>query len=329
MKLPRRRFRHLAAGAAALCLTAILASFPGQDAWGQTRTIKIVVSYPPGGPSDTMLRLLAEQIGRRQGIIMVIENRPGAGTVIGTEAASRAAPDGNTVLLVSNSFVINPHLRKLTYDPLTSFEPICYLVQSPGVFAVNSASPYHTLSDLVAAARAKPGELSMAASGPATGFHIAFEMLKRAANIDMTFVPYAASLPAVNALLGAHVNAVIGDYGAIAEHLRSGKLRALATASAKRAEPLPDVPAVAESGFTGYDADFWYGVVAPAKTPKGAVSELARWFAVEMQVPEIRAKIVSLGLYPVGSCDTDFGAHIRKQYEEYGKVIRDANMRAE
>jgi tripartite-type tricarboxylate transporter receptor subunit TctC len=194
MKLPRRQFLHLAAGATALITLILSVSMFGNGAWSQaTRTIKVVVPYAPGGAADIMARLLAEQIGRAQRVTMVIENRPGAGTAIATEAIARATPDGNTVLIIASSFVINPHLRKLSYDPLSSFEPVCYLVRSPNVVAVNSASPYRTIGDLLAAARARPGELTMGASGPGTGFQIGFEVLKRAANINMTFVPYAGS----------------------------------------------------------------------------------------------------------------------------------------
>jgi tripartite-type tricarboxylate transporter receptor subunit TctC len=164
MKFQHCRFLGLAAGAALSFVSGLPIALSGQVAWAQTaRTIKIVVPYAAGGVTDSMARLLAEQIGRTRGPTIVVEDRPGAGTVIGTEAVSRAAPDGNTVLIVGNSFVINPHVRKLTYDPLTSFEPICYLVQSPAVVVVNNTSPYRTLGDLLAAARAKPGELTMAA----------------------------------------------------------------------------------------------------------------------------------------------------------------------
>jgi tripartite-type tricarboxylate transporter receptor subunit TctC len=211
---------------------AVLAfTLSGHGARSQAaRTIKIVVPFAAGGVTDSMARLLAEQIGRTQGPTIVVEDRPGAGTVIGTEAVSRAAPDGNTVLIVGDSFVINAHVRKLTYDPLTSFEPICYLVQSPAVVVVNNTSPYRTLGDLLTAARAKPGELTMGASGPATAFQIAFGLLKHAANVNMIFVPYAGSAPAVSALLGEHVVSGIADYGVAAEHLRAGNARASAGA---------------------------------------------------------------------------------------------------
>jgi tripartite-type tricarboxylate transporter receptor subunit TctC len=318
-------FCRLVVGAIAIASVASLTTMDNFASAQTARTMKLVVPYAPGGVTDAMMRIFAEQIGRTQGRSAVVENRPGAGTVIATEAVSHTAPDGNTILLVSNSFVINAHIRKLSYNPL-SFEPICYLVDSPTIYAVNAASGYGTLNDLLVAARAKPGEFSMAGSGPATAFDIGFEMLKRAANIDMAFVPYGGTVLAVGALLGGHVTAAIGDYGVMVEYLRSGKLRALAVGSAARIESLPDVPTVAESGFAGYTVGAWYGLVAPAKTPKETVSQLAEWFGTVIQSSEFRAKIVRLGLYPVG-CDKDFRAHIRQQYDDYGRVIREANIK--
>jgi len=172
------------------------------------RTIKLVVPFPPGGGADTLARLLAERMGRAHALSVIVENRPGAGTTIATEAVSRAAPDGNTMLLVANSFVINPSLKRLNYDPLKSFDPICLLTRSPNVIAVNSASPYRSLQDLITAARARPAELTMAFQGPGTGQHVGFEKLKRAADINMIHVPFTGSAPAVSALLGGHVAAL-------------------------------------------------------------------------------------------------------------------------
>ena len=220
------------------------------EASSQTaKAIKVVVAAPPGGASDILARLVTEQIGRANNLTMIVENRPGASTAIGTEAVARAAPDGNTLLIVTPSFVINSQLRKLTYSPLTSFEPICNLVQSPQLIAVNSASHYRTLGELLRGAQTKPGEVTMAGAGPATGLHIAFEMLKRAAKVDMTFVPYPGDAAAVNALLGEHVTSVFAPYPGIKEQLRAGNLRALATASRERAKALPDVPTFAEAGY--------------------------------------------------------------------------------
>jgi tripartite-type tricarboxylate transporter receptor subunit TctC len=326
LKFPhRRQFLHLAAGAVALSIICIF----GHGASSQTtRTIKVVVPNTPGGSVDILARLLAEQIGRAQGTTVIVENRPGAGTVIGTEAVSRAAPDGNTLLMTQAPFIINPLLRKQNYHPLTNFEPICYLVSFPSVIVVNSASPYRTLADLLNAARAKPGDLTMAGT-PAGALQIAFEMLKRSANVDMTFVPYPGGAPAVTALLGEHVTAVFTTYAILADHLKSGKLHALATLSQTRIETLPDVPTFAESGYKEIEADSWTGLVAPAKTPKETVSQLAGWFTAAMQVPEVKAKLVVQGLFPVGTCGADFAALLRNQYEEFGRVIREANIKGE
>jgi tripartite-type tricarboxylate transporter receptor subunit TctC len=314
----------------AITLFALLiVALSGQSVWSQTPgSFKIVVPYPPASGPDILSRLMAEQIGRAQGPTVVVENRPGGGTLIGTEAVARAAPDGGTVLLVANSFVVNPALKKLSYDPVTSFEPVCYLAATPIILVVNSASPYRSVGDLIAAARAKPGELSLAAA-PASSLQIAFEVLKRAANINMTFVPYAGTAPAVNALLGNHVTAVMADYPTVVSQLQAGTLRGLVTASQARVEPLPDVPTFAESGLGKYEADIFYGMVAPAKTPPDAIAQLSGWFTAALKAPDMKPKLAKQGLFPVGTCGAEFGAFMRKQFEEYAQVIREANIKAE
>jgi tripartite-type tricarboxylate transporter receptor subunit TctC len=215
MKLPHRQFLHLAVAAAAVSLMVFT---PSGAAWSQAvRTVKIVVPFPPGGSADILARLLGEQVGKAQGLSVVIENRPGGGASIAYEAVARAAPDGNTLVINGNSVVINPHLRKVNYDPLTSFEPVCYLVSSPQVYVVSPASPYRTLPDLIAAARARPGEITFATVGPATTQHIGFEQLRHAADLKVIYVPYPGGAPAVNALLGGHVAAVLANYSEVVE----------------------------------------------------------------------------------------------------------------
>jgi tripartite-type tricarboxylate transporter receptor subunit TctC len=317
-----RRAMYVAAG--------ILATLPVHIGWGQpTRTIKVVVPYTPGGGVDALARIVADQIGRTRGPTMVIENRPGAGTVIATDAVARATPDGKTVLIADSNLLIMPHVRKLNYDPRTSFEPICRLVSSPQVIVVNNASPYHTLGDLLDAARAKPGVLTLASVGPASLPQIAFEQLKRAANVNVTFVTYPGAAPAANALLGEHVTSVLISYAAVGEQVKAGKLRALAVATPMRIDALAEVPTVAESGYAGYEADLWDGVVVPAKTPKETVTEITGWFTSAMQDPETRRKLIVQGLFPAVTCGADFDALIRRQYDEYGRVIRESNIKAE
>jgi len=315
----------------AIALIAMaLATLPGRGAWSQTpATLKLVVPYPPASGPDILSRLMAEQIGRTPGgPTVVVENRPGGGTLIGTEAVARAAPDGGTVLLAANSFVVNPSLKKQSYDPSTSFEPVCYLAATPILLIVNGASPYRTLNDFIAAARAKPGELSVAGA-PASSLQVAYEVIKRAAGIELTYVPYAGTAPAINALMGGHVTAVSADYPTVVAQLQSGTLRALVTASHARAEPLPDVPTLAETGLSKYDADIFYGTVVPAKTPPEAISQLVGLFSAALKAPDMKPKLAKQGLFPVGTCGAQFGAFLRKQVDEYTRIIQEAGIKPE
>jgi tripartite-type tricarboxylate transporter receptor subunit TctC len=315
--------------AMAAAAVAVLAA-PQGSAWSQTRSLKIVTPFAAGGGTDILARLLADHIGRTHGVTTIVENRPGGGTVIGTEAVSRAAPDGNTVLIVGNSFIINPNLKRLSYDPLTSFEPICLLTRSPNVVAVHPSSPYRTLADLVAAARAKPGEITTAVNGPATSQHIGFEKLRRATYANFAYIPFQGGAPSVNALLGQHVHSLFVNLPSAAEQIKAGRLRPLAVASPKRIEPMPDLPTVAESDYRDAEEEVWFGVVAPAKTPKDAISQLTSWFGAAVAVPDIKAKLALQELYPVsGVCEDDFAAHLRKEHAAYGRIIRESSIKGE
>ena len=225
-----------------------------------------------------------------------------------------------------------PHQKPLSCSvTLKSYPPSTgqQCARFPTVILVNSASPYQTLSDLLDAARARPGDLTFASFGPATAEQIAFEMLKRAANVNMTFVPYPGYAPAVSVLLGDHVTSVLADYSASAQQLAAGKLRAMATLSRTRIEALPNVPTMAELGYKDIELDFWSGLFAPAKTPKQTVSNLAGWFTAAIQLPEVRARLIGQGFYPVGICGSEFRTLVRKQYDEYGHAIRELNFKVE
>jgi len=291
------------------------------------QTIRLVVPVPPGGAADILARNLAAQIANSEGASLIVENRPGAGTVIGTEAVARAMPDGSTLLLNAPYILINPQLRKVNYDALTSFEPVCHLVSSPGVFVVNSASPYRTLADLIEAARTHPGVLSVGSAGPGTAQQIGIEMLKRAAGVNLMYVPYPGGAPAINDLLGEHITAVFAEYAPLAGHLDAGTFRAIATSARARIAQLPNVPTVAEAGYRGYEVDLWWGVFAPAKTPNEILSKVARQFTDALQAPELRTKLAAEGFAPVGTCGADFAALLRKQYEELGSAIREAAIK--
>jgi tripartite-type tricarboxylate transporter receptor subunit TctC len=293
------------------------------------RPIRLIVPVPPGGAADILARNLAAQMAKTNAGSLVIESRPGAGTVIGTEWVARAAPDGNTLLLNAPYILINPQLKKVNYDPLRDFEPVCDLVSSPGVFVVNSKSPYKTLDDLLTAARTTLGTLSIGSAGPGTAQQIGIEMLKRAADVSLTYVPYPGGAPAINDLLGGHVTAVLAEYAPLASHLQTGSFRALATTGHERIAQLPDIPTVAESGFRNYEVDFWWGLFAPAKTPPATVSHMAELFVTALRAPDIQPKLSLAGFSFVGKCGPDFAVMLREQYERYGRVIHEAKIRAD
>jgi tripartite-type tricarboxylate transporter receptor subunit TctC len=311
----------------AALVVGALAALSSQAPAQTSRTIKIIVPSTAGGGADVLARMLADQIGRMQGQTMVVENRPGAGNTIGTEAVARSAPDGNTLLITTPEFVINSHLRKLSYDPLTSFAPVCILARSPQLLLVNPATSYKSLGELLDAARQKPGELTVASAGPASSPHVGIERIKHDARVNLTFVPYQGSGPALNALLGQHVTAAMASYPNVTGQLRSGQLRAIATASLKRIDDLPDVPTVQESGFKDFDLDIWFGAVAPAGTPKELLAQLTGWFKAALADPEILSKLKAQGLFAVGACGDDAAAFTRKQFDDYGRGIREANIK--
>ena len=290
----------------------------------QSRTIRLLVPYPPGGTADIVARLLADQIGRSGGPSVVVENRPGANTIIGAEAVARAAPDGTTLGIISPEFIVNPHLRKPNYDPITSFEPVCRLVSSPTVIIINAASPHRTLKDLIDAARARPGEVTMGSTGI---FQIPIEQLKRAASANITYVPFQGNAPASNALLGDHVTSVFSVYPTVAELIKSGKVRALGIASRKRIDALPDVPTIIEAGYADYEVEVWLGLMAPAKTDLLAVAHIADLFTNALMASEVKAKLAGQDSYPAIVCGPDFAAYIKKQYDEIGRTVRESNLK--
>src|SRR6516162_4414617 len=293
------------------------------------RTIRIIVPYAPGGTADIVARLIADQAGRTGGLTMIVENRPGAGGAVGTETVARATPDGATLLVVSTPFLIDPLLRKLNYDPLRSFAPICNLVSAPTIIVVNSASPYRTLADLLDEARAKPGQITMASIGPGSSFQLGFEMLKHAAKVDMTFVPYPGNAPALNAVLGQQVTSMFATLPNVSEYLKAGKLRALAVGNRERAQPLPDVRTVVESGYGDFDIDAWFGAFAPAATPEPAINEVKHLFTAALQDSSVKEKLSVQGLFPTVTCGNDFAAYLRKQNDAYSRIIAEANIKAE
>lgn len=309
-----------------LCFALLLIAIADREAHAQGNTIRIVVPYTPGSGPDIVSRLLGQEIGDEKGPAVVVENRPGAGTVVGTDVVQRADPDGNTLLLVANSFVINPALKRGNYEVAKDFAPLCYLASTPMVLVVQGSSPYKTLADLIAAARAKPGTLVFASGGPGSSLHVAIEVLRRAANIDITYVPYGGTAPAIDALLGGHVTAVWADYPTVVSLLKAGTLRGLVTTSHARVAPLPDVPTFAQTGVSDYEADIFYGLVAPAKTPPDTLAKLSKIISTALNAADITPKLAKQGLFPVGTCGAEFGAYMKKLGDDYARIIREAHI---
>jgi tripartite-type tricarboxylate transporter receptor subunit TctC len=314
----------------AVLLILLIAIAPLALAQGfPSKPVTVVVPFPPGGSADFLVRVLADPLGERWGKPLLVANRPGAGTVIGTESAAKSPADGHTLLVNAASFVINPAVRaSLPYDIIKDFAPVTLLVYSPQVFAVNASSPVKTLQDLLAMARAQPGKLSYATVGPATTQHVLGEQFKLEAKLDVIYAPYPGGAPAVTALLGNHVDYVIANYNEVATQLAAGKLRALATASRGRIEQLKAIPTLIESGID-IETVVWFGIVAPAGTPKSALDKLQTDMAAALKLPNVREKLIAQGMFPVGSTPEDFAAHIRVQKAQYAKVIKQAGIKAD
>ncbi len=299
-----------------------------QGQWAPGRTVRVVVPFPPGGASDILARLLTQHITSTTGQNIVIENRPGAGTIVGTEQVARSTPDGTTLLIMANSFVINASLRStLSYDPLTSFEHICFLAQSPHVLVVNGKSALKTFADFAAQAKAKPGETTIASVGPATTHHIAIEMLKRASGLPLTYVSYPGGGQALTNLIGGHLNAVQANHIEVKENL-GRELRGIAVGGRQRLSDIPDVPTFAELGFPDVIGLGYFGLVAPGGTPKPAIDTIETQLRAALAVPEISTKLIAAGLLPEGkTCRAEFTELLKTQHGRYANAIKEAGIK--
>jgi tripartite-type tricarboxylate transporter receptor subunit TctC len=294
------------------------------------KSVRIIVPYPAGGAGDVITRVLAQQIAESGGPAFVVEYRPGAGSIIGSDVASRAAPDGMTILLVENPFILGSVLHPTGhYHPVKSFDPICYLADTPAVLAVAGSSEFKTLADFLNAAKAQPGTLSYGSTGPASTVHIAGELLKRAAGIELIYVPYPGTPPVVNAVLGGHVTAVIANYSDLKAQIDSRGLRPIAVPAKARVEPLQDVPTLAEHGFKDIEASVWFGFVAPVGTPKDILVQYEKYFTAAIQMPEVKRKLNAQGLFPSVSCGVEFGKFIATQTDNYTKFVREFDIKGE
>lgn len=312
------------------CLAAIALALAVQPAFAQGltgKTVKIVVPYAAGGTGDVVARVLAQAVMQKTGQAIIVEDRPGASSIVGTEYAARATPDGTTVLLVENPFILSAIIFPGHYDALTAFEPLCYIAATPAVLAVSSKSDIQTLADFVALAKSKPGAVSYGSTGPASIAHIAGELLKRDAKAEITYVPYPGSPPAMNATLAGTITAVMANYSDLKGQIDSGALRPIAVPAKKRSVALPNVPTVAESGFNDVDAAVWFGFVVPAKTPKDVVAQLSQYILDAVTSPVVVDRLKSQGMFINLFCGADFGKFLAQEHRTYTQFTAEFNIK--
>ncbi len=294
-----------------------------------SKPLRIIVPFPPGGASDVTSRLVAEQMTKPLGQPVLVENRPGAGAVIGYDLAAKAAPDGHTLVIVFPSFVINPSMRKVNYDPLKDFRAITRGIETPMVYGVHPTLPAKTFKELIALARQRPGEIQYATPGVGTTHHVLTEMVGQALKVKFTHVPYAGSSPGMVALVGGHIAMMCGNVLEFAPFVANGKIRALVVSTATRAEQLPDVPTFREVGYPDLEATNWAGFVVPAATPAAVVQRLNTEMVRALNVPEVKEKLRVQGIASVPSTPEQFQAMLQSERSRYDKVVREAGIRAE
>ena len=325
MKLPRRNFLRLAAGAAALPALAHIAraeTYP-------SRPVRIVVGLAPGGANDIVARLIGQWLSERLGQPFIIENRPGAGTNIATEMVVRAPPDGYTLLFVSATSAINATLyEKLNFNFIRDIAPVASIATNPLVMEVHPSVPAKTVPEFIAYAEANPGKINMASPGIGTTPHLAGELFKMRAGVDMVHVPYRGGGPALTDLLGGQVQVYFPGTVSSIEYIKTGRLRALAVTAATRSEALPDLPTVGEF-VPGYEASNWFGVGAPKATPAAIVEQLNKEINASLADPKLKARLTDLGGTPLVGSPADFGKLIAEETEKWGKVVKFTGIKAD
>ena len=294
------------------------------------RIIKIVVPFAPGGGTDVVARTLAQEMSKDLGVTVIIENKPGAGTIIGTQAVATAEPDGYTLLMGTFANAVNPGLfAKLPYDQHRDLTAVALVARSFSIVVVNPKSPIKSIADLIAAAKADPDKLSYGTYGTGTSAHLAGELFKHMANVNLTTVPYKGSAPAITDLIGGQIHVMFTTVASAAGLVEAGQLRALAVTSAERSPAFPNLPTVAEAGVPGYDAEAWYGLFAPAKTPPEIIERLNKAAANAVKAETFKKLSVNEGLILVASPPSELDRYFREEEDRWRKVIQDAGIKAD
>jgi len=289
--------------------------------------IRLIIPFPPGGSNDVVGRLVAKQLSIRLGRQVIVDNRGGAGGVIGTEAAAQATPDGYTLLVVSLAHAVNPSLYKLNYDPIKSFTPISIMATGPNVLVVNPDLPVHSVKELVALAKEKPGTLDYASAGVGSFQHLGGELFKLVAGVDLQHVPYKGGGPAMQDVIAGHVKIMFSSLVQTTPFIKSGQLRALGVGSRERNPILPDVPTIAEAGVPGYQADNWWGIVAPAGLPQPIVDKLYAAVQDVLKSPELTEAFAREGAAAVTMTTAEFGAYIQSEMAKWARVVKEGNIK--
>ena len=324
MTVSRRRVLQLALGAA----LPMLSTAARAEAW-PTRPVRLIVGYTPGGSADLTARLMGQWLSERLGQAFVVENRPGGGTNIATEAALRSPPDGYTLLVAAPANAVNATLYdKLNFNFLKDAEPVAGIIRFPNVVAVNPSLPVNSIPELIAYAKANPGKLNMASSGNGSTIHMSGELFKMLTGINMVHVPYRGGAPALTDLISGQVQVMFDNIPTCAEHVKSGKLRGLAVTSTTRSEVLPDLPTVADF-LPGYEASAWYGFVAPKNTPPEVIATLNKATNAALADPTVKTRFTELGAILLPGSPAEFGKLLADETEKWGKVVKFAGAKVE
>jgi tripartite-type tricarboxylate transporter receptor subunit TctC len=311
-----------------VALLAMVSIAHAQESY-PSKPVRFILPFPPGGPTDILGRLISERLAAQLGQPVVTENRGGAGGNVGAEAAAKSAPDGYTIVLVAPSLAISPTLyAKLNYDPVKDLAPISLVATVPNVVVTQVAHPA-TLREFIAAAKAKPGEMNFGSGGSGTSNHLAGELFNILAGTKLTHVPYKGVNLAMQDVIAGRIDLVVIGVPAAAPHVKSGKLRALAVLAPQRLPALPEVPTVAEAGLPGFEVTTWYGILAPAGTPRPIIARLNAELAKAMHSPEMKERLAGIGTDPVTNTPEEFAAYIQAEIAKWGDVIRKANLKAD
>jgi tripartite-type tricarboxylate transporter receptor subunit TctC len=306
------------------CLPALAAA----QAW-PSRPLRYIVPFPPGAFNDTLARIMSAELPKALGQPVLVENRPGGNTIIGTEAAAKSAPDGYTLFGAALPFAVIQSLYKTSFDVTKDFVPITLAGTTPNLLVANPGVPINTVRELIAAARAKPGGLNYASTGNGTSNHLSFELFKSMTGTQVTHVPYKGSAPAVTDLLAGQVQLMFDNTPNVLPQVKAGKLKAIAVSSKKRSSLAPEVPTLDESGVPGYDVTVWFGILAPAGVPKEIVQRLNTEMVKIMRSPEVADRFAKAGVDVVASSSEFFTDFLRSEVARWGKVVQDANIKAD